>query len=149
MAVCAVLFGREAISLSLVAMAALIILIIRPASLLSANFQMSFIAVTAFVAFYEVASPQIRRLMRPPVRLQQCILLYFLTLIATTVVAGIANRIDCLLSLCTHYPLRPYRQFYCRSGHRIMDNANGCAGYYFNPIRFGILAISWRLVSVL
>jgi len=72
-------------------MAALVILIIRPESLLCASFQMSFTAVTALVAFYEMASPHISRLMRPPIRLHQLILLYFLTLIATTVVAGIAT----------------------------------------------------------
>lgn len=107
MAVCAVMLGREAISLRLVAMAALVILIIRPESLLPASFQISFTAVTALVAFYEVASPHIRRLMRPPIRLHQRILLYFLTLIATTVVAGIATGLIAYFHFgrITHYGL--------------------------------------------
>lgn len=107
MALCAVLLGREAISLRLVAMAAMVVLILRPESLLSASFQMSFTAVTALVAFYEMASPSIRRLMRPPVRLRHRILLYFLTLVATTVVAGISTGLIAYFHFgrITHYGL--------------------------------------------
>ena len=107
MALCAILLGREAISLRLVAMAAMVVLIMRPESLLSASFQMSFTAVTALVAFYEVASPCIRRLMSPPVRLRRRILLYFLTLIATTVVAGISTGLIAYFHFgrITHYGL--------------------------------------------
>ena len=88
-------------------MAALVILIMRPESLLSASFQMSFTAVTALVAFYEVASPHIRRWMRPPIRLHQRILLNFPTLIATTVVAGIAPGLIAYFQFgrITHYGL--------------------------------------------
>ena len=50
---CAVLAGRRAISMRLVAWAALAILAVRPESLLSASFQMSFAAVAALVAVYE------------------------------------------------------------------------------------------------
>jgi competence protein ComEC len=49
----AVLLDRPAIALRNVAIAALIILLIRPESLLSAGFQMSFAAVVALVAAYE------------------------------------------------------------------------------------------------
>ncbi len=49
----AVVLDRSAISLRLVAWAALVVLLISPESLLSASFQMSFAAVTALVAGYE------------------------------------------------------------------------------------------------
>ena len=48
----AILFDRRAISLRAVAVAALIVLILRPESLLSAGFQMSFAATTALVAVF-------------------------------------------------------------------------------------------------
>ncbi|WP_025898992.1 ComEC/Rec2 family competence protein [Sneathiella glossodoripedis] len=49
----AICFNRQAISLRNVALAAIFILLLRPESLLSASFQMSFAAVFALVAFYE------------------------------------------------------------------------------------------------
>jgi len=49
----AVLLDRRAISLRLVATAALAILLVRPESLISASFQLSFAAVTGLVAAYE------------------------------------------------------------------------------------------------
>ncbi|MEX0349578.1 MAG: ComEC/Rec2 family competence protein [Paracoccaceae bacterium] len=49
---CAVLVDRRAISLRAVAMAALIVLALRPESLLSPGFQMSFAATTALVAIF-------------------------------------------------------------------------------------------------
>ena len=49
----AVLFERQAISMRTLACSAFIVLIISPAALISASFQMSFAAVTALVAFYE------------------------------------------------------------------------------------------------
>lgn len=50
----AVMLDRRAISLRTVAWAALVVLLIAPESLLSASFQMSFAAVTALIAGYEV-----------------------------------------------------------------------------------------------
>lgn len=50
----AVLLDRRAISLRLVAWAAVAVLLLAPESLLSASFQMSFAAVTALVAGYEI-----------------------------------------------------------------------------------------------
>lgn len=50
----AVLLDRTAISLRLVAWAAIAVLLLAPESLLSASFQMSFAAVTALVAGYEI-----------------------------------------------------------------------------------------------
>lgn len=52
----AVMLDRRAITLRLVAFAALVGLFFQPESLLSAGFQMSFAAVTALVAVYEAAS---------------------------------------------------------------------------------------------
>jgi competence protein ComEC len=52
----AVLADRTAISMRLVAWAALVVLVLRPESLLGASFQMSFAAVVALVAVYEEAT---------------------------------------------------------------------------------------------
>lgn len=49
----AVLLGRKALSMRNVALAALLILIVHPESLLSVGFQMSFASVVALVSFYE------------------------------------------------------------------------------------------------
>lgn len=107
MMLCAVLFGREAISLRLVACAAMIILIFRPESLLSASFQMSFAAVIGLVAFYEAWSPHFRRIFATPLTLRRRILVYFLSLIATTVVAGAATGLIAYYHFgrITHYGL--------------------------------------------
>lgn len=51
-ALCAVLVDRRALSLRAVAMAALIVLVLRPESLLGPGFQMSFAATTALVAVF-------------------------------------------------------------------------------------------------
>lgn len=51
----AIMIERSALTLRNVAMAALIILILRPESLLSAGFQMSFAAVTALIITYQFA----------------------------------------------------------------------------------------------
>jgi len=56
----AVLVDRRGISVRLVAWAALVILILQPESLLGASFQMSFAAVTALIAAYEVISERRR-----------------------------------------------------------------------------------------
>lgn len=48
-----VLMGRQAISLRLIAAAALLILVVRPEGLLSPSFQLSFAAVTGLVALYQ------------------------------------------------------------------------------------------------
>ncbi|WP_114087413.1 ComEC/Rec2 family competence protein [Thalassospira profundimaris] len=59
----AVLVDRRAISLRLVAIAAVIVMVLRPDAILGASFQLSFAAVTALVAFYQgkggrLVSPQ-------------------------------------------------------------------------------------------
>ncbi len=57
----AIVLDRTAISMRLVAWAALIVLLISPESLLGASFQMSFAAVIALVAAYELARAPFRR----------------------------------------------------------------------------------------
>ncbi len=57
----AVLIDRRAITLRLVAWAAAVLLIVGPESLLSASFQMSFAAVAALVAAFEVANGPLAR----------------------------------------------------------------------------------------
>ena len=49
----AVMFDRQAISMRLVAVAAMIVLLLRPESVIAPGFQMSFAAVVALVAVYE------------------------------------------------------------------------------------------------
>ena len=55
--------GREAISLRLVAVGALIVLLFRPEALAGASFQLSFAAVTAIVTLHNL--PAVRRLLAP------------------------------------------------------------------------------------
>ncbi|WP_158091237.1 ComEC/Rec2 family competence protein [Thalassospira mesophila] len=54
----AVLVDRQAISLRLVAIAALIIMVLQPDAVMGASFQLSFAAVTGLVAFYQGAGGQ-------------------------------------------------------------------------------------------
>lgn len=86
----AVCLDRKAISLRLVALAALAILAVTPEALLSASFQMSFAAVVALVAIYQrLAGPMARRFGRRagwPARLAA----YVLGVAATTVIAEVA-----------------------------------------------------------
>lgn len=53
----AVMFDRMALSMRLVAFAALVVLLIAPESLLSASFQLSFAAVVGLIAFYDWMRP--------------------------------------------------------------------------------------------
>lgn len=90
----AVLMDRPAISLRNVMLAAILILLWRPESLIGASFQMSFAAVIALTAFYE--SSLARRWMQNPqgfggVSLMQRALLYVLGIAVTSLVAGAAT----------------------------------------------------------
>ena len=86
----AVLVDRQGISIRLVAFAALVILLTQPASMLGPSFQMSFAAVVALIAVYEVM--QERRLPpsepRGPMRQ---LLLYIGGVVLSTLVASIAT----------------------------------------------------------
>jgi competence protein ComEC len=86
----AVVFDRSAISMRLVAWAAVLVLLIAPESLLSASFQMSFAAVTALVAAYEALSGRFSawRTGAGPVRKFG---LYVSGVLFTTMIAGFAT----------------------------------------------------------
>ncbi len=86
----AVLLDRRAISMRLVAFAALVVLAWSPESLLSASFQLSFAAVTALVAAYEVwraRKPDWEREQATLRRLQ----IYFLGVLLSSLIAGLAT----------------------------------------------------------
>lgn len=86
----AIIFDRSPISLRLVSVAALILLIFRPESLVSISFQMSFAAVTGLVVFYENLRPQISRWYSHASTFRK-FLLYVGGVCATTIVATIAT----------------------------------------------------------
>ena len=86
----AVLTDRSAFSMRTVALAAMAILVLRPESLLSVSFQMSFAAVVALIATYETLGARFagwRRSAAWPRR----VLLYLLGVGLTTVVASLAT----------------------------------------------------------
>ncbi len=85
----AVLVDRRGISMRLVAWAALVILLIRPESILGASFQMSFAAVIALVAVFEALRGHFGgRGKRGPLRI---IALYLAGVAVTTLIAGTAT----------------------------------------------------------
>ncbi|MBC6417251.1 MAG: ComEC/Rec2 family competence protein, partial [Rhodospirillales bacterium] len=86
----AVLLDRRAISMRLVAVAALVVLALAPESLLTASFQLSFAAVTALVAAYEVW--QLRRPgWKGGAGLRSRLLLYFLGVLASSMIATLST----------------------------------------------------------
>ncbi|MEM7618483.1 MAG: ComEC/Rec2 family competence protein, partial [Pseudomonadota bacterium] len=87
LAMIAICLDRSPLSLRLVALAAIIILLYRPESLVSISFQMSFAAVTALVAFFESIRPFMRSIYSRAGVLRK-IFLYFLGLSFTTIIAG-------------------------------------------------------------
>ncbi|MEO1142644.1 MAG: ComEC/Rec2 family competence protein, partial [Pseudomonadota bacterium] len=98
----AVLLDRRAITMRSVATAATIILLIRPESLFSPGFQMSFAAVTSLVAGYELITKyRFERRDIHPYANQTCwifrtfkfINLYFGGIAATSIIAGLATAI--------------------------------------------------------
>jgi len=92
-ALVAVLFDRNPLSLRLLAYAALAVLVITPESLLGPSFQMSFAAVVGLVSFYEWHRRQRRG--QPPEEdrspLQTMVGLYFLGVLLTTLIASLAT----------------------------------------------------------
>ncbi len=83
-----VLLDREAISLRLVALAACIVLLFQPESLLNPSFQMSFAAVTALVAVYEGFKPRFAGIEWNAGRV---LLLYFFGSAFTSMIASAAT----------------------------------------------------------
>lgn len=86
----AVLTDRNPLSMRLVAWAAFAVLLARPEALLTASFQMSFGAVVALIAAYELLGPTLAGWRRSggPARI---VGLYLLGVCATTLVAGFAT----------------------------------------------------------
>jgi len=89
----AIMLGRAALTMRNVALAALIVLILAPHSIMLASFQMSFSAVIALVAFYQ-AYTRARLLPWPTRRIGLAelwgrrVIIYFLTLLITSLIAG-------------------------------------------------------------
>lgn len=86
----AIMIDRVPFSLRLVAIAASCVLLFLPESLLGASFQMSFAAVTGLIFFYEQTRPLWGRLYRHA-GLVRRLLLYFIGVCATTVIATLAT----------------------------------------------------------
>lgn len=86
-----VLLDREAISMRLVAWAAMVVLLFRPEALLTASFQLSFAAVTALVATYEVVATRRRGRGGAATGWRGRVLLYIGALLLTSVVANLAT----------------------------------------------------------
>ena len=89
-AVLAVLLDRQALSMRVVAWAALLILMLQPESLLDVSFQMSFAAVVGLIACYEVASEPLARL-RSRTGWLGSSLVHLAAVGLTTLVAGLAT----------------------------------------------------------
>lgn len=85
-----IIFDRRAISLRMVSFAALVVLIIAPQALISVSFQMSFAAVFALVAFYEVYSSKISRLAATQNPIYK-IGAYFIGIVVADLVASLAT----------------------------------------------------------
>ncbi len=92
-ALVAVLFDRNPLSLRLLAYAALAVLVMQPESLLGPSFQMSFAAVVGLIAFYEALRER-RRQQAPsdePPRFGDSVKLYFVGVLLTTLIASLAT----------------------------------------------------------
>lgn len=86
-----VLLDRQAISMRLVAWAAMLVLVTRPEALLSASFQLSFAAVTALVATYEWVADRRRNQGWKENTWWRRVLVYLGALLLTSAIANIAT----------------------------------------------------------
>ncbi len=86
----AIMIDRVPFSLRLVAIAASVVLLFLPESLLGASFQMSFAAVTALIFFYELMRQRISQWYRKAGILRK-LSLYFVGVCMTTLVATLAT----------------------------------------------------------
>ena len=91
----AIILNRSPISLRLVSFAALFILIMAPESLISASFQLSFAAVTALVAFYDITRQFWIDAYRQATW-QKKVALYFLGVCISSIIASLATGIFAL-----------------------------------------------------
>ncbi|MCZ6846192.1 MAG: ComEC/Rec2 family competence protein [Alphaproteobacteria bacterium] len=86
----AVILDRRGISMRLIAWAAAVVLLIRPEAFLSVSFQMSFAAVIALVAVYEVVGDKFRRSLGYR-GFAYRVAVYLASILLTTVVASLAT----------------------------------------------------------
>ena len=86
----AMLLNRTGISLRLIAVAASLVLLLRPEALLSVSFQMSFAAAIALVAAYEVFAGRLR-VASGESSIGRRIVLYFVAVAFTTIIASLAT----------------------------------------------------------
>lgn len=86
----AILVDRRAISLRSLAVAALLLLLLAPESLLDAGFQMSFAAVAALIAAFEAAEPTLTRLRQDAGPLRTA-LLWLAVAMLSSFVAGLGS----------------------------------------------------------
>ena len=86
----AILLNRTGISLRLIALAATVVLLLRPEALLSVSFQMSFAASIALVAAYEGFSGRFR-ISAGEVNFPRRVLMYLAAVAFTTVIASLAT----------------------------------------------------------
>ncbi len=83
------LIGRRAVTMRALGLAAILLLLLNPATLLDVGYQMSFAAVLALLAGYEAARPIMRRLQAPGIG--HAVALHAFQLFFTSLVAGAAS----------------------------------------------------------
>ncbi len=86
----AILLDRQALSMRLVAFAAMTVMVLRPETLMGASFQMSFAAVIALIAGYEASRERWRALYAER-GIGGRLVLYFAGILFTTAIAGAAT----------------------------------------------------------
>lgn len=89
----AVLLDRKAISMRLVAWAAMAVLLVAPETLVGPSFQMSFAAVVALIAAYELAAPRLTAWRSAHPGLVNGLAIYGAGIILSTLVAGTATAV--------------------------------------------------------
>ena len=89
-AMVAIMVDRRAITMRTIAFAAFFVLILFPESILTASFQLSFAAVVALIAFYEVGWKPLYEWSRYG-GIGRRVLAYFLGIMLTTIVASLAT----------------------------------------------------------
>lgn len=83
--------GRRAVSMRGLALAATVLLLVMPQEVLGVAFQMSFAAVMALIAGYEVARPHLARFREEGRGFRRWLTLHLVTLALTSLLAGLAT----------------------------------------------------------
>ncbi|OUJ07075.1 ComEC/Rec2 family competence protein [Acetobacter malorum] len=83
--------GRRAVSMRGLALAATVLLLVMPQEVLGVAFQMSFAAVMALIAGYEVARPHLTRFREKGRGVRRWLTLHLVTLTLTSLLAGLAT----------------------------------------------------------